>query len=60
MTGLPRLPLNDDALYEQYLEHCRQAGIEPVSRERADEIFRNWNRGLNAAEREAEGLPPLQ
>ena len=36
-------PLDPDEVYRNYLETCRRAGVEPVSRERAREFVGELN-----------------
>jgi hypothetical protein len=36
-------PADPDAVYVRYLETCRRAGVEPVSRERAAGLIQEWN-----------------
>jgi len=38
----PPEPLFDADFYRRYCESCRRLGVEPVTRERADEFVETW------------------
>jgi hypothetical protein len=46
---IPFDPPDADVVWEHYLETCRRAGIEPVSRERADGLMQEWPETIAAA-----------
>ena len=36
-------PPDADTVYAHYLETCRRVGVEPVPRERAQDLIREWS-----------------
>ena len=44
----PIKPPDPDEVYRHYLETCRRIGIEPVPRDRADELMREWSAAIYA------------
>ena len=42
-------PPDPDLTYRNYLETCRRAGVEPVSREHADGLIQEWTETIAAA-----------
>lgn len=40
-------PPDADTVYRNYLETCRRAGVEPVPRERAQQLMAEWNEVLS-------------
>jgi hypothetical protein len=40
-------PPDAETVYANYLETCRRAGVEPVSRERAEGLIQEWNEVLS-------------
>jgi hypothetical protein len=39
----------DDEFYSRYLVTCAALGVEPVSIDRARELFGEWTRAINSA-----------
>ncbi|HSV24260.1 MAG TPA: hypothetical protein VLJ17_14685 [Xanthobacteraceae bacterium] len=55
-SDIPALdPPDADAVYARYLETCKHLGVEPVPRERAQELIAEWSEVI-AASRSA---PPI-
>jgi hypothetical protein len=40
-------PPDAERVYRNYLETCRRAGVEPVSRDRAQGLMAEWNEALS-------------
>jgi hypothetical protein len=45
---VPIDPPDADVVWEHYLETCRRAGVQPVSREQADELITEWSDAIAA------------
>jgi len=41
-------PPDADEVYARYLETCRRLGVEPVARERAQDLIREWSDAIAA------------